>query len=67
LALANNVPVLVRRVSLLIAADSLSEATLQTIIKAVSSIKADKKDDKLDRVYASIHLVMCTPEYLVQI
>jgi uncharacterized protein (DUF1800 family) len=67
LALANNLPALVRRVSLLIAADSLSEATLQTIIKAVSSIKADNKDDKLDRVYASIHLVMCTPEYLVQI
>jgi uncharacterized protein (DUF1800 family) len=67
LALANNVPALVRRVSLLIAADSLSDATLQTIIKAVSSIKAENKDGKLDRVYASIHLVMCTPEYLVQI
>jgi uncharacterized protein (DUF1800 family) len=67
LALATNAPALVRRVSLLIAANSLSDTTLQTIIKAVSSIKADKKDSKLDRVYAAIHLVMCTPEYLVQI
>jgi uncharacterized protein (DUF1800 family) len=67
LALANNVQALVSRVSSLIAADSLSDATLQSITKAVSSINADKQDGKLDRVYATIHLVMCTPEYLVQI
>jgi uncharacterized protein (DUF1800 family) len=67
LALANNVQALVRRVSLLLAADSLSDTTLATITKAVSTIKADNRDGKRDRVYASIHLVMCSPEYLVQI
>ncbi len=67
LALAKDPEALVRRVSLLLAADSLSTATLGTIADAVKTIKADKRDGKLDRVYASIHLVMCTPEYLVQI
>jgi uncharacterized protein (DUF1800 family) len=67
LALANNPKALVSRVSLLLAASSLSEATLTTITNAVASIKAESRDGKLDRVHASIHLVMCSPEYLVQI
>ncbi|MGL4230660.1 MAG: DUF1800 domain-containing protein [Casimicrobium sp.] len=64
---ADKPDVLVRRMSLLLAADSLSPATLSTITKAVATIKASDRDGKLDRVYASIHLVMCSPEYLVQI
>jgi uncharacterized protein (DUF1800 family) len=67
LLLATDVQALVRRVSLLLAADSLSNTTLDTIAKTVSSIKADSRDGRLDRVYASIFLVMCTPEYLIQI
>lgn len=67
LKFADKPDVLVRRMSLLLAADSLSPATLNTITNAVASIKANNRDGKLDRVYASIHLVMCTPEYLVQI
>jgi uncharacterized protein (DUF1800 family) len=67
LRLANDPAALVRRVSLLLAADGLNTATLTTITNAVASIKANTRDGKLDRVYASIHLVMCTPEYLVQI
>ena len=67
LALATDANALVRRVSLLLAADGLGTDTLTTITNAVASISATTDAGKLNRVYASIHLVLCAPEYLVQI
>ena len=67
LALATDATVLVKRVSLLLSGDTLSAATLATIGTAVGSISATTDTGKRNRVYAAIHLVLCTPEYLVQV
>ena len=67
LAIATDATALVRRVSLLLSGDSLSAATLATIATAVGSINATTDAGKLNRVYAAIHLVLCAPEYLVQV
>ena len=67
LALATDAAALVRRVALLLAADGLAADTLATITSAVTSIAAATDVGKLNRVYAAIHLVLCAPEYLVQI
>jgi uncharacterized protein (DUF1800 family) len=67
LALATDATVLVKRVSLLLSGDTLSAATLATIGTAVGSISATTDAGKRNRVYAAIHLVLCTPEYLVQV
>jgi uncharacterized protein (DUF1800 family) len=67
LALATDATVLVKRVSLLLSGDTLSAATLATIGTAVGSISATTDAGKLNRVYAAIHLVLCAPEYLVQV
>ncbi len=67
IALASDANALVRRVSLLLAADGLAADTLATITTAVASISDASDAGKLNRVYAAIHLVLCAPEYLVQI
>jgi uncharacterized protein (DUF1800 family) len=67
LAIATDATVLVKRVSLLLSGDTLSAATLATIGTAVGSISATTDAGKLNRVYAAIHLVLCAPEYLVQV
>jgi uncharacterized protein (DUF1800 family) len=67
LALATDATALVKRVSLLLSGDTLSAATLATIGTAVGSISATTDAGKLNRVYAAIHLVLCAPEYLVQV
>ena len=67
LALANDAAALVRRVALLLAADALPAATLDTITQAVASIAATSDVGRNNRVYAAVHLVLCAPEYLVQI
>jgi uncharacterized protein (DUF1800 family) len=67
LALASDAAALVKRVSLLLAADALSAATLATLSTAVASIDAGTDTGKLNRVRAAVHLVLCAPEYLVQV
>ena len=67
LALAGDAAALVRRVALLLAADALSADTLSRITTAVGTIAATTDSGKLNRVRAAIHLVLCAPEYLVQI
>ena len=67
LALATDATALVKRVSLLLSGDTLSATTLATIGTAVGSISATTDTGKRNRVYAAIHLVLCTPEYLVQV
>ena len=67
LALATDAPALVRRVVLLLAADALPAATETLISTAVASISAATDTGKRNRVYAAIHLVLCAPDYLVQV
>jgi uncharacterized protein (DUF1800 family) len=67
LALAADAAALVNRVVLLLAANGLGADTVATITNAVASISAATDAGKKNRVYASIHLVLCAPEYLVQI
>lgn len=67
LALATDATALVKRVSLMLSGDTLSAATLATIGTAVGSISATTDAGKRNRVYAAIHLVLCAPEYLVQV
>ncbi len=66
LALATDATALVRRVVLLLAADALSAASVSRITSAVQSIGASTDSGRLNRVRATIHLVLCAPEYLVQ-
>jgi uncharacterized protein (DUF1800 family) len=67
LALADDAPALVRRVNLLLAANALSTENATLITNAVASISASTDTGKRNRVYAAIHLVLCAPEYLVQV
>ncbi len=67
LALAADAAALVQRVALLLAPGGLSAATLATLTTAVGSIEGVSDTGKLNRVRAAIHLVLCAPEYLVQI
>jgi len=66
-ALADNAAALVRRVALLLTADALSTETLSLITTAVTTISAATEAGRRNRVYAAIHLVLCAPEYLVQV
>ncbi len=67
LALANDAAALVKRVALLLAADAPPTATLDTITQAVASIAATTDAGRNNRVYAAVHLVLCAPDYLVQV
>ncbi|MFM8769395.1 MAG: DUF1800 family protein [Rubrivivax sp.] len=67
LAIASDSNALVRRVALLLAADGLSEATLAAIVSAVDSITGSTDTGRLNRVRAAVLLVLCAPEYLVQV
>lgn len=67
LTVAADAAALVKRVSLLLSGDALSAATLATIAMAVGSIDGSSDAGKLNRVRAAIHLVLCAPEYLVQV
>ena len=67
LALATDAPALVARIALLLAGDGLDTATVATIASAVASISAATDAGKLNRVRAAIHLVLCAPDYLVQL
>ena len=53
--------------NLLLAADTLSVTTQASIASAVASISVATDAGKLNRVRAAIHLVLCAPEYLVQV
>ena len=57
---------LVERQALRLAAGTLSAETQAVIGSAVATINAGTDAGKLNRVRAAIHLIMCSPEYLVQ-
>lgn len=67
LAVADDAAALVRRVALLLAADSLPAASLNLITQAVSTMAATTEAGRLNRVYAAVLLVLASPQYLVSI
>ena len=66
LALVDDPDALVQRVNLLLAAGQLSTTTLTTIRTAIASIRIWGDNERKVRVWATIALVMASPEYLVQ-
>jgi uncharacterized protein (DUF1800 family) len=66
LALVTDVPALVDRLALLLAAGQLSAATLASIRAAVASVPATTAAGQSNRVQSAVLLVMTAPEYLVQ-
>ena len=66
LATANDAPALVARWALLLAGDGLSAATRSTIATAVGSIAATNDTGRLNRIYATLLMILACPEYLIQ-
>jgi len=69
-ALATDLPALVRRLNLLLAAGQISDATLQRIVDILllggAASPGDSGDTRRFRVVAAVTLVMSCAEYLVQ-
>jgi hypothetical protein len=66
LALVNTPAALVSRLNLLLTANQLSAATVDTITTAITTISTATTAGQQNRVYAAILLVMACPEYLAQ-
>ncbi|MCF8206115.1 MAG: DUF1800 domain-containing protein, partial [Methylotenera sp.] len=66
IALATDAAALVNDIALRLAGGTLSSATTTAISTAVASIAATTDAGKLNRVLASILLVMASPEYQIQ-
>lgn len=62
---ANDAPTLVNKIALLLSAGQLSASSIATITNAVASINPSSDSARLNRIYASILLVMACPEYIV--
>jgi hypothetical protein len=65
-ALADNADVLVARINLALAADSLSTATVTSIRDAVNAIPMTANNARQNRTQLAIYLTMTSPEFLVQ-
>ena len=63
---ANDPPGLVDRYALLLTGDQLTADTKSRIQTAIASIDATTDAGRLNRIYAAVLLIMCSPEYLVQ-
>lgn len=50
----------------LLAAGQLSAATRATVTTAVASMAVANDTNRLNRIYATVWLIMCSPEYLAQ-
>jgi uncharacterized protein (DUF1800 family) len=69
IAIAHDAAALLDRVSLLLAANQISDstkATIRTALDAITVTQTSTNADKLRRVYTAILLVMASPDYLVQ-
>ena len=66
-ALAGDPAALVQRVARLLAPGGLSANTQSLITQAVAAMPATTDANRLNRVYATVLLVLATPEYLVQV
>ncbi|MBU6194265.1 MAG: DUF1800 family protein [Burkholderiales bacterium] len=67
LPLAGDAQALVAHVELLLAAGALSGAARQLITQAVQSMPAQTPAQQRARVQAAVHLVLCSPDYLVAV
>ena len=65
-SLATSPTALFDELNTLLAAGQLSVASRATITSAVGSMASATDANKLNRVYATVWLIMCSPEYLVQ-
>jgi len=65
LAIGDNVPQLVARLNLLLAANQLSASTISTITNALNTMGSSSNTARLNQIYAAIFLVMASPDYLV--
>ncbi len=65
--LAGDAQALVAHVDLLLAAGALSSAARQLITQAVQSMPAQTPAQQRARVQAAVHLVLCSPDYLVAV
>ena len=66
LTLANDAPALVDKWALLLAGGGISVVTLNAIKTAVGSITASSDSARLNRIQATILLLMASPEYQIQ-
>ncbi len=65
-ALADDARALVDEINLVLAANQLSAATTASLTTAVATMPAGTDTARLDRVYASLVLVLAAPEFIVQ-
>jgi uncharacterized protein (DUF1800 family) len=65
-ALADNADALVARINLVLAANSLSTATVTSIRDAVNAIPMTASNARQNRTQLAIYLTMTSPEFLVQ-
>jgi uncharacterized protein (DUF1800 family) len=65
-ALADNADALVERINLMLAANSLSTATVTSIRDAVNAIPMTAGNARQNRAQLAIYLTMTSPEFLVQ-
>ncbi|HSQ10402.1 MAG TPA: DUF1800 domain-containing protein [Burkholderiaceae bacterium] len=65
-ALADNADALVARINLMLAANSLSTATVTSIRDAVNAIPMTAGNARQNRTQLAIYLTMTSPEFLVQ-
>jgi uncharacterized protein (DUF1800 family) len=66
LPLAADSRALLAELNLVLAANQLSATTLATLATALDSIAAATDSGKLNRIWASLTLVLASPEYIVQ-
>jgi hypothetical protein len=67
LPLATDAQALVAQVDLLLTAGALSTPARQLITQAVQSMPAQTPAQQRLRVQAAVHLVLCSPDYLVAV
>jgi uncharacterized protein (DUF1800 family) len=66
LAMADNAQALLDDIALLMAAGQLNSATVSTIKSAIDSMPSGTPTARNNRVYATLLMVMATPEFLIQ-
>ena len=66
LPLADSAQALIDEVNLVLAAGQLSAATVGTIKSAIDTMAAGANTARLNRIYATLVLVMSSPEFIVQ-
>jgi uncharacterized protein (DUF1800 family) len=67
ISLAANPEALTDHLSVVLAGGRLSVKTKTIISQAIRSMSSATSADKLSQVHAAVHLVLCSPEYLVQV